>query len=1017
MAWLFKHKLLTSKIIDLQVPDLEEKVQLLQNRYDAQKSWSLEKKTETECEQAFNDDVFKQVLWYTSYPSNPFTIDPKWRTQTSWQKPDAILWHFNPDETDSHKHTQVVVEIKDAKTPLDKSQKREWNLSPVQQGFKYKPQYQNCKRVIATNFIEIRLYKDTLIDFEIRTLEDLVDPSNDYENFKKFWWLLNADHLISTKGPSITEALLSEVRSEQEKITKKFYKEYKQLRMELIQDLIKNNPDKDYNMLITKAQKIIDRLIFVHFCEDLGLLPEEKLAEVVAYGDNMIGVSTWTILAGFFEAVNSGSDKLWIPKWYNWWLFHKDDELDHLKVGDDICKKFVEMWEYDFADDLSVNILGHIFEQSISDLEDLRNHFSEAEDKGTSKRKKDGIFYTPEYIVDYIVKNSLGVWLEEQYKIIEKKVWLNDTLDDKKYEKKELEAYGLYQQVLQNVKVLDPACGSWAFLVRVFDYLLAENERVWKKLWSLFDNQATYKSILQNNIYWVDLNEESVEITKLSLWLKTAEKGKKLADLDGNIKCGNSLIDDPAVAGEKAFDWSKEYKDIMNSWGFDVVVGNPPYWATISKLDQKYYMESYSTALYKLDTYSLFAEKWLSILRQDWMMSYIIPYTRLTIQQHKKLRELLLSNNLSQIIDLPVKVFQDADLDTVILFVWKKKPDDVISVWDVQDQQITTSRNLSHTYILWTEWLIINLYVSKEDIPLLKKITSKTNTLWKSFDVSQWLIPYDKYRWHTSEQIKWRVFHSVEKLSEEYKKELRWEDVWRYKLTPNDNLYIKYWAELAAPRDQKFFTKERLLIREITRWSYYKLYVSYADKELYNTPVIINIVHKDDTNEVSLKYLLALMNSKLYTYYHIKVNPKALAKTSIPKILVNDVRNLPLPEIDKESQQPYIEKADQMLAITKEYNDVLQQTLSFLESRYSLEKMPKKLQKITELNFDSFKKALKLKKLSLEDEEELMSWFNKKHTVLSDLQSQIGSIDREIDEMVFDLYELTDEEREIVLAG
>jgi len=108
-----------------------------------------------------------------------------------------------------------------------------------------------------------------LIDFEIRTLEDLVDPSNDYENFKKFWWLLNADHLISKKGPSTTEALLSEVRIEQEKITKKFYKEYKDLRMDLIQDLIKNNPDKDYNMLITKAQKIIDRLIFVHFCEDL----------------------------------------------------------------------------------------------------------------------------------------------------------------------------------------------------------------------------------------------------------------------------------------------------------------------------------------------------------------------------------------------------------------------------------------------------------------------------------------------------------------------------------------------------------------------------------------------------------------------------------------------------------------------------------------------------------------------------------------------------------------------------
>jgi type II restriction/modification system DNA methylase subunit YeeA len=131
--------------------------------------------------------------------------------------------------------------------------------------------------------------------------------------------------------------------------------------------------------------------------------------------------------------------------------------------------------------------------------------------------------------------------------------------------KKENEAYQAYQHILQNIKVLDPACGSGAFLVKVFDYLYAENKRVGQIVKSLFDDDEIYKSILRHNIYGVDLNPESVEITKLSLWLKSAQKGKKLNNLDDNIKCGNSLIDDPAVAGDRAFDWQKEFSDIMGA--------------------------------------------------------------------------------------------------------------------------------------------------------------------------------------------------------------------------------------------------------------------------------------------------------------------------------------------------------------------------------------------------------------------------------------------------------------------
>lgn len=271
--------------------------------------------------------------------------------------------------------------------------------------------------------------------------------------------------------------------------------------------------------------------------------------------------------------------------------------LNALNVGDQICKKFVELTNYDFDDKLSVSVLGHIFEQSITDLENLRIEFMgtdmESEqlvDAGKGRRKKDGIFYTPEYIVDYIVQNSVMKYLNEKE---------DECL--KKHQKKkngDLLAYQEYQQILQTIKVLDPACGSGAFLVRVFDVLFEENKRVGGIIGSLFDETETYKNILTNNIYGVDLNAESVEITKLSLWLKSAQKGKKLNNLDNNIKCGNSLIDDPFVAGEKAFDWNVEFREIMKSGGFDVVVGNPPYFNIqtfgVNSPDAQYIQRTYS---------------------------------------------------------------------------------------------------------------------------------------------------------------------------------------------------------------------------------------------------------------------------------------------------------------------------------------------------------------------------------------------------------------------------------------
>lgn len=1020
---------------------MEQKIAVLNQWVSAINNGSLKKKTESECEQAFNNDIFHKVLGYTFYPNDTYTLEAKGGNEISGQKADATLGYFDANDTEKNVSlVQVAVEIKDANTSLTKSQRREGNLSPIQQWFKYKPQYNNCKWVIVTNFVEIRFFKDTQLDYEVWQLADLVSPDNEYQNFKVFWYLLNAKHLIATPSTeSLTEKLLSTIRIQSEQITKKFYHAYKSLRLELINDIRKHNSDVSLDIVIQKAQKVIDRIVFVHFCEDFWLLPEGKLAEVIQHSQSLIGVSIWQILSGFFEAVNSGSTKLGIPNGYNGGLFHEDKELNTLKIGDDICRKFVELWKYDFQEDLSVNILGHIFEQSISDLENLRIDMLgtqlETEEVGEStksnKRKKDGIFYTPEYIVDYIVRNSLGKYLEEQFETIEKKHLKNEKkMSDKVYHEKQKLIYGEYKHVLENIKVLDPACGSGAFLVKVFDYLLDEHKRVGESLgiWSLFDNESTYKSILQNNIYGVDLNAESVEITKLSLWLKTAEKGKKLADLDNNIKCGNSLIDDPAVAGDKAFNWEMQFPSVFPSgmalpatiwggeeWWFDVIVGNPPYVSTKSTQflwDEKFYFQkNYEVAEYQTDTYPLFVEKATKVIKNKWIVAYIMPNSRLNNLRFWKLRKFLLDKNIYEITLLPSNVFEDATVDTVNIFVSKWRNSKNILITEYINTNFNEKHRVEVERLKNNKDYIFDIQTSQAWVELIKKIEKDTVLISDILETSRWVNPYDKYRWQSEEVIKNRIYHSDIKKDDSFIPELKGEWVWRYSIQRKGNTWISYWNWLAAPREPKYFNWNRILIRKIPGKK--RLIASFIDSNFVADQSIY--IWLPQNNLFDIKYILWVINSVLIWYYFKYKNWEF--DDIFPQMKVEHFRNLPIKNISLLDQQPFIEKAGKMLSLNKDLHEKIDFILRFLQSKFGIEKPSTKMQKFRELDFAGFIKELKLKKLPMDQEAELMRYFEKEKTDIMALKWVIDATDKEIDKMVFDLYGLSEEERKVVLGG
>ena len=680
MANLFGRNKLKELALRLKTTDLKDEIEIVRDWHQDYHEGTLRQDKETSREQAYNQDFFIKILGYKEKPHSPYSFEPKATTEAG-DFPDAILGYT--DKSKRINNISAVVELKGATIDLDRPQRRAGNMSPVQQGFKYKIQYRDCPFVIVSNFWEFRLYHDNQLDYEKWTLDDLVNPANDYLQFKTFYTLIHNDNLITSKGSSRTENLLSDIRLEQEEIGRKFYQVYRQARLNLLRDIYSQNGGIRSNIDsgVEKAQKIIDRIVFACFAEDRGLLPDDTVHRVVLASDHSaFGGSLWATFKAFFEAIDVGSEKLGIPDGYNGGLFAHDPKLNALKIGDEALRSVAELGKYNFDEDLSVNILGHIFEQSISDLEEIKNKVNKSQDLKElqqSRRKKDGIFYTPDYIVRYIVDNSLGTYLREHEEKAKEEFSLKENIEDKTYEKREKKAYIKYQGFLQNIKVVDPACGSGAFLVYAFDYLLAENKRVYDILGtSLFNNEQYIRDILQNNIYGVDLNEESVEITKLSLWLKTAQKGKRLTALDANIKCGNSLIDDSAVVGNKAFNWRENFVDIFSNGGFDIVIGNPPYVrqelirSQVSHLSEKY--ESHSG---KADLFVYFFEHAVKILKGNGIFGYISSSKFLEANYGRALINYLINNtNFRKVINFgDLEVFEGVTAYPIVFIAQKTR--------------------------------------------------------------------------------------------------------------------------------------------------------------------------------------------------------------------------------------------------------------------------------------------------------------------------------------------------------
>ena len=236
MAQLFKKNILKEKLEKFEIPNFNKKLKVVEKWHDYYHNWTLKTDKEISVAPWFNEDFLGEILDYIRKPDENHTYDTEY--SIAWQRPDFVLGYLNI------KKSFIIWELKDAKTSLDAPQKREWSVTPIQQAFKYKWWLRDSSFVIVSNFFETRLYYDNHLDFEVWTLDDLVNSKNNYFNFRKFYYLLCEKNLIAKKWDSNTKSLLSFTRIKEKEITKQFYKEYTILRKELFKDIISNNSFK-----------------------------------------------------------------------------------------------------------------------------------------------------------------------------------------------------------------------------------------------------------------------------------------------------------------------------------------------------------------------------------------------------------------------------------------------------------------------------------------------------------------------------------------------------------------------------------------------------------------------------------------------------------------------------------------------------------------------------------------------------------------------------------------------------
>jgi len=565
-------KLLTDKAAFFPFDDdrLQNGISVLQRWADLAAQGALQQK-ETSLDAEFLQIIFGQALGYKTRTDSPNAYNMERQfTVPGAGTADGALGSFAAGREAA---PRVIIECKDATTDLDHDKFN--GRTPVQQLWDYLAQLPDTPWGILTNYLAVRLYHR---DSPMRAYQEFkVADFRNPARVREFLYFFEPEGLLGSALLQRPRALdlLNNTQDRRITVGDDLYDYYSNQRFALIDALIAEHKYSTDDA-IHAAQRLLDRVIFIAFCEDRGLLPAKLLEKT---WENVAPLSRagarWRNFLDMFDAINKGHDALDLPKGYNGGLFAHDELVDDLKLEDETWTEvFKNIGKYDFRDEgeVNVDVLGHIFEKSINELEKLRvlglfgkqaGPMGEPTMPKSAMRKRFGIYYTPPQFTQFIVEKTVGQLIAERV----------EPLDD----------VTARIAALRKLRVVDPACGSGAFLIAAYEAFESAYDLVLHRLRveGRTDEAAEVGRnfpdwILADNLFGVDLSKESVEITQLALWIRSARKGTPLSDLSKNIVCGNSLVADPSVH-ERAMEWKATFPEVFKAGGFDCVIGNPPW--------------------------------------------------------------------------------------------------------------------------------------------------------------------------------------------------------------------------------------------------------------------------------------------------------------------------------------------------------------------------------------------------------------------------------------------------------
>ena len=840
----------------------------------------------------------------------------------------------------------------------------------------------------------------------------------------------------------------------------------------LIKELEYSTENIDRIEAIRLAQLILNRFIFLCFAEDLRLIPSETTADVILTPikhKNLFEFTMWDRLNELFRFADKGNAERKISA-FNGGLFKESlrhleirDKVEDLTFFDDCYKtwKFEEKYKeiesllgvykdtlnpiyknlllissFDFGSELSVNILGHIFENSIGDIEELK-------DETTERRKKDGVFYTPEYITDYICRNTIIPYLSINGEATTTHELISEYEDSDSLDE--------LDKKLKDIKIIDISCGSGAFLNKAVDILFEIHESYHDSKYAndpslnkYFDSLDSRRQIIINNIYGVDVNEESVEITKLSLFLKLATtagviRGFQLPNLDKNIKCGNSIINSEEYVGDKSFDWELEFKDIMDNDGFDVIIGNPPYvrQELISKY-KSYLAENYETYKGTADLYVYFIEKGLKLLKKHGIYSVICSSKFIKAGYGNLLRKFIIDNyNINLFEDYSTsQLFSDATTYPCIIKItnektenneifvdrsyymkqsrltnasWVFKPEYILKVKDKLEchEKIKDNTHLKINRGFSTgcnDAFVISQDKKEQLIAEDPKNSNYIKPILRGKDLKKWEINYKKlYLIYSPWDIEIDNLSSLENHLKSYFEPLS------NRAEVKQNRYPWYCLSRYNANAFDDFEKPKLVYSRMVK-NFFTVYDENGFFLLDSAFIITSI----ENDKHYLKGLSAILSSKVIDFYISLIVDVLRGRTyAIKKIYIEQI---PIPELSDNKQIKLSNLVENIQNKQSSFSNEKINFIKWIKRTFNIDNISQKLSKYYELDFnDFFKEMEKEVKIPQRNKQELLeNEFNESISLVKSLQKQIQELETEINQLVYSLYDLTVEEIDII---